>query len=587
MSRFTEIDVTEPHPLSDSDTDSDDGFVTPPEDLDDLIRVVSGKNTDKNKEILQGGGLKVNEDEREQLTAEVGVAVKQWQPLGNEGGDGDESSQPEAVGIRLDSAKIEEHGEKEEVDHQTIQSDLAESLCQDYQPLIESTAASEVEGKFQILPTMGISDGKQGLVGIGLSNKDVKGCIREEENLTKELGEVIEENCHGAKEPGVQLEITGKPVANVEKVENEKGGGVVTTGGTVDSDEEKFEKDVCKKIEYERNLAELICQDYLLLMECVQGNDSEGRYYSLLGMRTVGVFSQEKEKGKEMGRNNDERGEEEESQEIEEEEVTVADKGFKEEGRVVEDDSRVKGEEDEVVCLASSRSDGLLCSKLDEEELVHNECKETDLGTTETAANRKEVDAVEQELVHEQFECVLDRDLTSSVLETIPILIKKDATTETTPFVAKENSNCIDFGVNTEATPTLDSGVITEAISTSDFATNTDCIPTKDSECLACIESHDESVNTDVSMFQLLKQVQSAEKFVQMREELREKTFQLNEEKSKRMVNENLVSILQSDITSLQQRNVSESTTRIRMDGEIAELKVSLTLLLPVLCHDV
>ena len=132
-----------------------------------------------------------------------------------------------------------------------------------------------------------------------------------------------------------------------------------------------------------------------------------------------------------------------------------------------------------------------------------------------------------------------------------------------------------DLGTNTEATPTLaDVAINTNTTTSMDTSTNTNIITTTDSETLATVECSDCSCNTDLSVFELLKHVHRNEKYLRMEEELKLKLIEYNEEKSKRMVNDNLVAILQSDIVSLQQRNAEESTNRIRMDGEIAELKV-------------
>ena len=132
-----------------------------------------------------------------------------------------------------------------------------------------------------------------------------------------------------------------------------------------------------------------------------------------------------------------------------------------------------------------------------------------------------------------------------------------------------------DLGTNTEATPTLaDIAINTNNISSMDISTNTDAITTVDTEALATVECSDSSCNTDLTVFEILKQVHRNEKYLHLEQELKLRLIECNEEKSKRMVNDNLIAIFQSDIVSLQQRNVEESTNRIRMDGEIAELKV-------------
>ena len=59
----------------------------------------------------------------------------------------------------------------------------------------------------------------------------------------------------------------------------------------------------------------------------------------------------------------------------------------------------------------------------------------------------------------------------------------------------------------------------------------------------------------------------------------REDNFQsimaeLNQERSQRLVNDQLVKILENDLTSLQQRNVKEVSERLKLENEISDLKV-------------
>ena len=50
---------------------------------------------------------------------------------------------------------------------------------------------------------------------------------------------------------------------------------------------------------------------------------------------------------------------------------------------------------------------------------------------------------------------------------------------------------------------------------------------------------------------------------------------QLNDEKSKRMVAEQLSYIVQSDLDSLRGSNITETTTRLRLENELCDVKVS------------
>ena len=135
-----------------------------------------------------------------------------------------------------------------------------------------------------------------------------------------------------------------------------------------------------------------------------------------------------------------------------------------------------------------------------------------------------------------------------------------------------------------ETTPTSDKGVNTETTSTSDKGVNTETTPTQNTTTQTVLEYSDASINTEMSTFDLLQQVYSAEKIERIKEQLKQTMAELNDERSKRMVNDNLLSILEKDVVSLQQRNVNEATTRIRMDGEIADVNVSYIINKPSHC---
>lgn len=49
---------------------------------------------------------------------------------------------------------------------------------------------------------------------------------------------------------------------------------------------------------------------------------------------------------------------------------------------------------------------------------------------------------------------------------------------------------------------------------------------------------------------------------------------QLNEERSQKMVAEQLVKIVQGELSELRQRSVMETTTRLRLENELSDTKV-------------
>ena len=98
--------------------------------------------------------------------------------------------------------------------------------------------------------------------------------------------------------------------------------------------------------------------------------------------------------------------------------------------------------------------------------------------------------------------------------------------------------------------------------------------PTVDVSVQTSILLSDIGVNTDLKAYEFWEHVNETQKSVAKEERYQQVLSELNEEKSQRMVNDHLVKILQSDVTDLQQRNVAEATTRLRLESEIADLKV-------------
>lgn len=126
------------------------------------------------------------------------------------------------------------------------------------------------------------------------------------------------------------------------------------------------------------------------------------------------------------------------------------------------------------------------------------------------------------------------------------------AVTQTDPAPSRE-------GVNVECQ------CVTETFET---ATNTSAV---------CVE--EAAVNTELSTYELLQCVHDAENARRTREEHARAMVELNEEKSKRLVSEQLAKIVQSDLMDVRQQNIMETTAKIRLENEVADLKVSLIII--------
>ena len=86
--------------------------------------------------------------------------------------------------------------------------------------------------------------------------------------------------------------------------------------------------------------------------------------------------------------------------------------------------------------------------------------------------------------------------------------------------------------------------------------------------------SQDVACNTELSCYELMERVRETELFQKLQDERKTAMSQMNEEKSQRMVAEQLVKIVQSDLSSLRQKSVSETTTRLRLENELGDVKV-------------
>ena len=106
---------------------------------------------------------------------------------------------------------------------------------------------------------------------------------------------------------------------------------------------------------------------------------------------------------------------------------------------------------------------------------------------------------------------------------------------------------------------------MTDAVST---ATNTAPRP----------ESRDVACGTVLSGPELQEVVVLFEKLATAEVAAKTATRLLNEERSQRMVAEQLVKIVQSDLSIVQQGNAAEVTERMRLETELSSVKVSLSL---------
>ena len=155
----------------------------------------------------------------------------------------------------------------------------------------------------------------------------------------------------------------------------------------------------------------------------------------------------------------------------------------------------------------------------------------------------------------------------------------------------------VDRGVNTDLNEFTDQASNTPIVDTCWQATNTDKVETSQKCTNTEIETEEKviwtdrvetseeatlvkpfvkekAVNTELSAFELLKRVHSMEKMERLEAESRIMAAELNEEKSKRMVGDSLVQMLQSEIVELRQSNATETTSRLRLENEVTSVKV-------------
>ena len=114
----------------------------------------------------------------------------------------------------------------------------------------------------------------------------------------------------------------------------------------------------------------------------------------------------------------------------------------------------------------------------------------------------------------------------------------------------------------------------TELKQVNEVSTNTLVDVQSVSTATESVLSQDVACNTELSCYELMERVRETELFQKLQDERKAAISQMNEEKSQRMVAEQLVKIVQSDLSSLRQKSVSETTTRLRLENELGDVKV-------------
>ena len=290
-----------------------------------------------------------------------------------------------------------------------------------------------------------------------------------------------------------------------------------------DTEEESVDFNEAVVLTYERNIAVSLCEYQQSLVLYQRACELETRYMEIVGLEKM-----------------------RENEEIDQEKTEQLDDDITKTEE--HDEGKKEMESEDEVDEVKKKDDLEIEQREEKDNSKERELEETDNGKEESM---------------EKPEMKVEEVFTSHV----------EIITETAPFYN-----------TTETTHTSDKGVNTETTHTSDKGVNTETTPTQNTSTQTVLEYCDASINTEMSTFDLLQQVYSAEKMERIQEQLKQAMAELNEERSKRMVNDNLLSILEKDVVSLQQRNVNEATTRIRMDSEIADVNVSYIINKPPHC---
>ena len=154
-----------------------------------------------------------------------------------------------------------------------------------------------------------------------------------------------------------------------------------------------------------------------------------------------------------------------------------------------------------------------------------------------------------------------------------------EPTSEVEPSVLAQQDTPVFFPTVT-APPTCDASINTEWPETYSQSTNT-----------SPPEFCEEGVNTDpppiaketgcntiMNCFDVLQRAKEMEELQFLKVEHRVAVTEMNEAKSQKMVAEELVKIVQSDLAELRQHNLTETTRRLQLENELSDVKVSLSL---------
>lgn len=174
------------------------------------------------------------------------------------------------------------------------------------------------------------------------------------------------------------------------------------------------------------------------------------------------------------------------------------------------------------------------------------------------------------EFAHDEFDghCKVDREVNTEPPELI------DQAVNTHVIELRQQS------MNTDQVETRHSSTNTEIEVDEKFAC-TDRVETSDVAVLAKPIMEEKVMNTELSAFELLKRVHSTEKLERLEAASKTMAAELNEEKSKRMVGDRLVQMMQSELTELRQSNATEMTSRLRQENELTSLKVGRSCVFP------
>ncbi len=607
-------DPTDVTPSFDSDSESDDDFETPPEEMIEENKGVSIIETKKGVSLNEVVNMLENGEESdgcEVQTVVEGMATNETR-LSNVNvkeeispvvADYSITDREESTELKVDTQQFEDIKPKV-VNELFLQQYLANSLYQEYTTMMGCQTACHNEEKYYLM----LTENKERVVRRDIRNQqtsekvetsavrnDEEECVTNEAVISDDKEAVISDDNEAVISDDNEAVISDDKMNELGK-DDEIKREEVELNRTLLEDTKPQQHTM-----YEQYLANSVCQSYQLLMEHKRLNDHEEAYQCIEAKKIIQDNEQtlsshdEKEDASHISTSKNETRIENRMEEnngtgeIKENAIPDTIDAVPDTTDAVPDTTDAINDTTDAVPDTTDAVPDTTDAVPDTTDAVPDTTDDTtgvisdtidavpDIidDTTDAVPDTTDATDINLPTLTDTTDAVPDAtddttDIITDTTDTVDILL-----TLTDTKVAETTLIYNDTGVNTDATPTLtDVATNTQTITNYDISTNTVIIETKDTECLANIECSHAYVNTDISAFELLKQVHSNEKFLRMEEELRLKTIELNDEKSKRMVNDNLVSILQSDITSIQQRNIDESTTRIRMNGEIAELKV-------------